>query len=633
MTLGRRSDTYSINHCPVSATVAFIRVPKNCFTTVHLLAHDPDGDEVKCRFTGTAPENFVLDENKCSLSASGDLTVGVHVFEVMVEDFPHRNISMSFPDGTTEEINASDPSLEPMCSVKLLFSIEVLAALPSCELGHVQPMFLSRTPSRNILIYASVGKPVTVFAEAQAQHNTIHDFQVSGPRNMTKEFKDNSLGKAQVTLSWTPTNEDLYRHIPVCFTAETDETQSEMRCVVIVVTRSTLTQGKADVTCKSNQMTVSLEKASMPGIDVNYLMLLDKSCSLTSNGTHIMGTMTFTACGTIIEDKGDFIVFSNEIDSFELPTEVITRRKKVKIGFSCQFPKFISISTYFKVHQDDYIFTESKFGSFGYTFEIYKDSNFTQKVEPNEYPVEVKLFDIIYMSIQAKSDLQQVTMFVESCKATPDDNPDNTLNYDIIKDGCNKDETVEFKSKTDTRNNFQVQAFKFSGNNDQVYITCSVILCEKNNEFSRCSQGCVETVSKETEDHRITQGPFRFVGEALAPNDNDYDSGEDNGFIANMATNPPTKNSEVKEEKHEKTVTKISPTLPVQEPAPEEKKAEGDGDVNVTYRSIQGVLASNLITIIFATAFIVSVIVMVSVLCYFTKRRREDDRKLLLDSD
>lgn len=54
---------------------------------------------------------------------------------------------------------------------------------------------------------------------------------------------------------------------------------------------------------------------------------------------------------------------------------------------------------------------------------------------PSAYPVEVKLLDMIYMGIQAESDLPNVNMFVESCKATPDDNPDNALSYDLIKNG------------------------------------------------------------------------------------------------------------------------------------------------------------------------------------------------------
>lgn len=48
-------------------------------------------------------------------------------------------------------------------------------------------------------------------------------------------------------------------------------------------------------------MVIILEKASMPGIDVNFLQLIDPSCSLSSNDTHIMGAMSFSTCGTELE--------------------------------------------------------------------------------------------------------------------------------------------------------------------------------------------------------------------------------------------------------------------------------------------------------------------------------------------
>lgn len=645
MDLASRSDTHSINHCPVSATVASLRVPQNCFTKLSLLAHDPDGDEVKCRLASTAPANFVLDENKCSLGHSGTVSVGVHVFEVMLEDFPRKNINVSYPDGTVKLLDVSKEGLQSLCTVKILFSLQVLPSLPNCESGHVQPMFLSKTPSQGTQILAPVGQPITIQAEAQANRNTIFDFQISGPQNMTKVFKDNAHGKAEVTLSWTPHNEDLYRHVPVCVTAETIETQSEMRCVVIVVTKDTITKGNAKVFCKSNQMTVSLEKASMPGIDSDFLQLQDSSCSLASNETHIWGTMSFSACGTTVEDKGDSIVFSNEIDSFVLPTEVITRRKKVKIGFSCEFPKFISISTYFNLHQDDYIFTESTFGSFGYTFEIYKDENFTSKVRSDEYPVQVKLFQMIYMSIQAKSDLERVHLFVESCKATPDQNPDNALSYDLIKDGCKTDETLVVKesSNADTVYNFAVQAFKFEGEYDQVYITCSVILCEKDNDFSRCSQGCVKnanqarrrrrrSLSKETGDHSITQGPFRFVEDDVF--DVDYEepseSKKDSGFVADMEGITTTETTKEEENKinNQTEATAPQPTTPVIIYDIDRRRDDGDG-----YRGLRDILASNITTAIFATAFFLSVVVMAILVCHFLRKKRAEDMKVLLDSE
>lgn len=129
------------------------------------------------------------------------------------------------------------------------------------------------------------------------------------------------------------------------------------------------------------------------------------------------------------------MVFKNRINSFVQPNEVIVRRRTIKIDFSCEFSKTISISSYYNLHNSDYIFTESSFGSFGYAFDIYRDNNFTNKVEPSAYPVQVMLMDTIYMGIQANSELPNVTVFVESCKATPDDNPNNGVSYDLIKNG------------------------------------------------------------------------------------------------------------------------------------------------------------------------------------------------------
>ncbi|XP_031694929.1 uncharacterized protein LOC116377428 [Anarrhichthys ocellatus] len=468
--LGSRSDSHGLNGCPVTTTVSSLRVPQNCFSRFQLLAHDPDGDHVRCRFApdASAPANFTMDETACALTAAGQVAVGVHVFELLLDDFPRKNITLTYADGSSVLREASDMNAPPLCRVKLQFSMEIVPPIPTCQAGHSRPMFLSQTPSHGDVLFAAVGQDFQLSARAQAHHTSIHDFQVSGPMNSTKVFKDDPNGKAEVTVRWQPQPTDLYRSVPLCFTAETKETQSDMRCVVIMVTKRTVLQGKASVICSPNKMMVALEKASMPGIDENYLQLRDPSCSLTSNDTHIVGSMSFSTCGTKLEDQGDFLVFKNEINSYMKHTEVITRRNKVKIDFSCQFPKTISISSYYNLHKSDYIFTESSFGSFGYTFEIFTDSNFTSQVAASAYPVEVKLLEMIYMGIQAESDLPNVNLFVESCKATPDDNPENTLSYDLIKNGCQMDETLKIHPSNQTSFNFEVQAFKFTGNFDQV---------------------------------------------------------------------------------------------------------------------------------------------------------------------
>lgn len=60
----------------------------------------------------------------CMLTRTGQVKVGVHVFEVMLEDFPTKNITLTHADGTTERREARNVSSGPLCRVKLQFSVE-----------------------------------------------------------------------------------------------------------------------------------------------------------------------------------------------------------------------------------------------------------------------------------------------------------------------------------------------------------------------------------------------------------------------------------------------------------------------------------------------------------------------------
>lgn len=65
-----------------------------------------------------------LPQDKCTLTKSGDISTGVHVFEVTLEDYPTKDINVTYPDGSRVLLNASDAKLKPLCSLKLLFSLE-----------------------------------------------------------------------------------------------------------------------------------------------------------------------------------------------------------------------------------------------------------------------------------------------------------------------------------------------------------------------------------------------------------------------------------------------------------------------------------------------------------------------------
>ncbi|KAK7160566.1 hypothetical protein R3I93_008268 [Phoxinus phoxinus] len=538
---GQRSDTRSPNRSPVSAAIPNIRIPQNCFQNFKLLAHDPDDDVVRCRFNDAnctlchQHPNIHLHKESCTLHTGDSLALGSHVFELILEDYPVSNITVMDHNGVFSVSNAfNDSNPTALSQVPLQFGVEILPPAQGCVPGVNKPSFLTPTPLHGDVHHAAVGQAHEITLQAQVADNSIFDFQVSGPSNMSKTLTSLSNGVMMATLTWIPQETDLFRHVPVCFTAETLHSQSEMRCIIVVVAKARVLSGEAKVICDDNSISIVVSKASMDGIDQDWLQLRDPTCSLTSNQTHILGTMSLNTCGTTMDDSGDFFVFNNEINSFENPNAVITRRNQVKFGFSCQYPKIASVSNRYVNHKSDYIFTESSFGTFSYSFEVFTDQTFNSQVDPSQYPVQVQLMDKIYMGIEASTALPEVTLFVESCKATPEDNPFSPVFYDIIKDGCVMDETVMPYPSDSTKYDFEIQAFKFAGGFDEVYISCSVILCAKDSLNSRCALGCLgpaarrrrRDVSQETARHYITQGPLH-----VAKQTHNSAASNDGGFL------------------------------------------------------------------------------------------------------
>ena len=82
---------------------------------------------------------------------------------------------------------------------------------------------------------------------------------------------------------------------------------------------------------------------------------------------------------------------------------------------------------------------------------------------------------------------------------------------------CKKDNTVNFISTADkTSQRFSLEAFKFLGDHQFVYMHCRVKICNATDPKSRCAQGCLQQrrkrslETKETwdEEYGLAQGPF-----------------------------------------------------------------------------------------------------------------------------
>ncbi|KAL0994909.1 hypothetical protein UPYG_G00129120 [Umbra pygmaea] len=273
--------------------------------------------------------------------------------------------------------------------------------------------------------------------------------------------------------------------------------------------------GKASVVCNETSMTVAVDKSSILGLSADHLHLNDPACILSSNSTDLFMTLNLNDCGTQLEEKGDNLIFRNVIASFGESNDVITREQEVSIDVSCIYSKKGNVSLEYLVHKIPYIFSEKGFGKFTYQFEFFYNSLFNRMVDPATYPVKVELNQMIYMEITSTTSVPNTELFVDSCKATPSDNPDDPTHYSIIQNGCQEDQTVKVYPSPQNQFRFGMEAFKFIGMHEQVYISCAVILCEAGNPNSRCAEGCINGTSRrrreavmQTTSHYISQGPL-----------------------------------------------------------------------------------------------------------------------------
>ncbi|XP_073686421.1 uncharacterized protein [Garra rufa] len=541
--LGERSDTSKPNRSPVVTTLPIVRVPQNCARNYNLLSCDSDHDQVRCRYglfsaneCGMCNQHagFTLDESTCTLSYANS-SIGVYAFELVMEDYPTHIINLNY---TAMAAAVRSPfndasSNPPLSKIPLQFALEVEAPAPSCTEGEYLPRFLHPTPHHGEHLQARVNQELEIRVKATATFSSITDVVFSGPLNSTKD----TTTTGEYVINWTPISENYGQHFPFCFIAEgqygSRNYQSEMRCVIVVVEAE---GPRAHVTCTKDTMSVSIERTTISGIHGDHLRLNNNdSCAVSSNSTHVFTTFSLNGCGTQMEETDEHLLFKNTIVTYDDPNHIITRKDEIEIEVMCKYQKKSSITTRFDAHRPAVNFTERGFGSFSYEFEFYQSGGFRNIRDPNSYPLEYSVGQSIFMEIAPVNVVQNTEIFLESCVATPYDNPNYPISYPIITNGCGVDETVQIYTSHQPDVKFSIEAFKFIGQYDQVFISCSIILCQANNPNTRCALGCnngtrvapsshvhKREAGIQTGSHFISQGPLRLrrsatLTEAISP--------------------------------------------------------------------------------------------------------------------
>ncbi|XP_071769163.2 uncharacterized protein LOC139922549 [Centroberyx gerrardi] len=244
-----RSDTDRVNRSPQTTILPALRVPSNCQRDFNLLAFDPDGDEVKCRYGNTAedecspctPPSVLSISQPCTLSfhTTSSSNEGPYAIQLVLEDFPNQAISLTQTNGL-ETRRTTDDALSKL---PVQFVVKVDSAAPSCTEGHYLPKFLPPTPADRAHLYAPVNESLEITINAEATNSQVSEILYSAPQNSVSQ--PGSVA-GQFILSWTPTEGEEGEDHPICFVVQAvndpNKYHSELRCVIVsVINQSTTT--------------------------------------------------------------------------------------------------------------------------------------------------------------------------------------------------------------------------------------------------------------------------------------------------------------------------------------------------------------------------------------------------------
>ncbi|KAM9316697.1 scavenger receptor cysteine-rich domain-containing protein DMBT1-like [Gastrophryne carolinensis] len=240
---------------------------------------------------------------------------------------------------------------------------------------------------------------------------------------------------------------------------------------------------------------ISVSYLQSLGYSANEIFLNDGQCRPSVYGDSIRFYISYNQCGTIRQGERDTISYSNTVHGYHA-SQIVQHSKKLNLNLRCQMFQNTMVDIVY--HADDVINqTVTQYGLYNATLSFYYSPSFTNPVY--QYPFYVELNQNLYLQATLQLPDTSLTMFVDTCVASPDPNDFVTQTYDLIRNGCIKDSTyVTYASYNSYQVRFGFRAFAFVRSFSRVYIQCKLTVCQRYNYNSRCYQGCISRQKRDT---------------------------------------------------------------------------------------------------------------------------------------
>ncbi|KAI7796894.1 hypothetical protein IRJ41_008840 [Triplophysa rosa] len=249
-------------------------------------------------------------------------------------------------------------------------------------------------------------------------------------------------------------------------------------------------------TCESSSGSLSLSRCQLfeAGFSAHVLHLNDPGCRGTIQNGRVQFHFdnNYQICGTNLVANGTHIIYENFIlGTPESGAGLISREKILKLNFSCIYPQTQTLSMIDINPLETRVNENLPAGEGRYQVRMvpYQDSEFSQ---PFTGRVDAELNQQIFVEVGVDGvDSFQFVTVIDTCWATPVNDPDYSLRWDLITGECPnpQDNTVELlQNGVSTSSRFSFRMFIFSSNATKVYLHCSVHLCLHTN--NHCTTDC-----------------------------------------------------------------------------------------------------------------------------------------------
>ncbi|XP_057164655.1 deleted in malignant brain tumors 1 protein isoform X22 [Ursus arctos] len=269
--------------------------------------------------------------------------------------------------------------------------------------------------------------------------------------------------------------------------------------------------------CLTNHMQASVSRSYLQSLGYSSTDLVistwneSSRCQPQITASQVTFTIPYSGCGTIEQADNDTITYSNFL-KVTVPSAIIKRKKDLRIHVSCKMLQNTWLDTMY-IANDTIDVSEVQYGKFDVNVSFYTSSSFLYPVTSSPYYVDLN--QNLYLQAEIVHADTSLSLFVDTCVASPSSNDFTSLTYDLIRSGCAKDSTYQsFPGPSPRIARFKFSSFDFLRRFPSVYLQCKMVVCRADDAFSRCRRGCIVRSKRDVGSYRekvdVVLGPFRL---------------------------------------------------------------------------------------------------------------------------